>query len=111
MRSSGFSLIFILVFCSNQFLKAQEGSYFNLNIDNGLPSNHVYGAITDKHGYLWIATPKGIARYNGYDLKIFNISEGLPYEDIWELLEDRKGRIFAQRKLAYTRASCGRAGA
>jgi len=74
--------------------QAQEENIFNLNIDNGLPSNHVYGAITDKHGYLWVATPKGIARYNGYDFKLFNLSEGLPYEDIWELLEDKKGRIW-----------------
>jgi len=74
--------------------RAQEGNIFNLNIDNGLPSNHVYGAITDRHGYLWIATPNGVARYNGYDFKLFNLSEGLPYEDIWELLEDKKGRIW-----------------
>ncbi len=66
----------------------------HLNIDNGLPSNQVYGAITDRNGYMWITTPKGVARYNGYELKLFNISEGLPYEDIWQLVEDKKGRIW-----------------
>jgi len=50
--------------------------------------------ITDRYGYLWITTPKGVARYNGYDFKFFSSSEGLPYEDIWELLEDKKGRIW-----------------
>jgi hypothetical protein len=73
---------------------AQEASVFNLNADNGLPSNHIYGMITDKFGYLWISTDKGVVRYNGYECKEFGIAEGLPTDDIWELLEDKKGRIW-----------------
>ncbi len=67
---------------------------YNVNINNGLPSNKVYGIITDKHGYLWITTTHGVVRYNGYNTKLFNIAEGLPYEDIWEVFEDGKGRIW-----------------
>jgi hypothetical protein len=90
---------FLFIICFPVFLfthiaAAQHNYSFNLNIYNGLPSDHVYGIITDHHGYLWIATPKGVARYNGYDLKLFNLSEGLPYEDIWQLVEDKKGRIW-----------------
>ena len=79
------------------FLKpagAQVKNTFNLNIDNGLPSNHAYGTITDRHGYLWIATEKGVVRYNGYETKVFNLSQGLPNEDVWQLFEDYKGRIW-----------------
>ena len=72
----------------------QAGNNFNLNIDNGLPSNRIYDIITDKHGYLWIGTPNGIVRYNGYDYKLFNLSNGLPYEDIWEIFEDPKSRLW-----------------
>jgi hypothetical protein len=73
---------------------AQETNSFNLNVGNGLPSNHVYGMITDRFGYLWICTDKGVARYNGYSYKLFSVSNGLPTEDVWELLEDRTGRIW-----------------
>jgi two-component sensor histidine kinase len=76
-------------------LMGQLTSSFNLNMDNGLPSNRVYGMMTDSHGYLWICTDKGVVRYNGYDCKLYNISDGLPTDDIWELLEDRSGRIWA----------------
>ncbi len=74
--------------------KAQEFNACNFNIDNGLPSNHIYHAIKNKYGYLWIATDKGVVRYNGYEFKLFNISNGLPTDDIWELIEDKKARIW-----------------
>ncbi len=59
-----------------------------------MPSNHVYGTIIDRYGYLWICTDRGVARYNGYECKTFTVADGLPSNDIWELLEDRKGRIW-----------------
>ncbi len=58
-----------------------QGIAFNLNTTSGLPSNHIYGSITDRLGYLWIATPKGVVRYNGYEARVFTVSEGLPTED------------------------------
>ncbi len=67
---------------------------FNFNIDNGLPSNHVYYCLKDKFGYLWLATENGVVKYNGYDFKVFNLSSGLSNADVWFLLEDKKGRIW-----------------
>jgi len=61
---------------------------------NGLPSNHVYNTLVDEYGYLWLATPHGVVRYNGYGMKIFDLSTGLPNEDVWKLDEDLKGRIW-----------------
>jgi len=75
-------------------LKGQQLNSFNYNIDNGLPSNYAYSVLTDHLGYLWIATEKGVAKYNGYDFKIFNQSNGISNEDVWELCEDRKGRMW-----------------
>jgi len=92
-----FLYIILLVFLSFSFVhiaKGQSVYSFNFNIENGLPSNHIYDVITDKHGYLWIATEKGVARYNGYDFRIFNLTDGLPTEDIWALTEDQKGKIW-----------------
>jgi len=74
--------------------KGQTGYSYNFNINNGLPSNLIYEVITDRHGYLWIATSNGVVRYNGYDFKVFTTADGLPTNDIWQLLEDNKGRIW-----------------
>ena len=64
------------------------------NIYNGLPTNHIYNGIIDRNGYLWIATTKGVVKYNGYSFRIFNSSDGLPKEDVWRLVEDKRGRIW-----------------
>ena len=74
--------------------EAQEANRYNLNINNGLPSNHIYFMIKDRHGYLWMATTNGVVRYNGYECKVFNLSNGLPTTDVWSLFEDKVGRIW-----------------
>ncbi len=87
------TIIFIFLLAGSRYASAQS-SYFNLTIDNGLPSNKVYSTITDHLGYLWIATDNGVVKYNGYDFKIFTTQDGLPKNDVWQLLEDSKGRIW-----------------
>ncbi|HTN44792.1 MAG TPA: histidine kinase [Flavipsychrobacter sp.] len=67
---------------------------FNLNVGNGLPTNHVYSTIVDRYGYLWMATAKGVVKYNGYSIKLFNVSSGISNADVWMLFEDSKGRIW-----------------
>lgn len=67
---------------------------YNLNTASGLPSDYVYFATTDHLGYLWLATPKGVVRYNGYEAIIFDATTGLPKEDVWRLQEDSSGRMW-----------------
>src|SRR5580692_10534387 len=83
-----------MLLCMHVICEAQEASRYSLNINNGLPSNHIYYMIKDRHGYLWLATTNGVVRYNGYECKVFNLSNGLPTADVWSLFEDRKGRIW-----------------
>lgn len=73
---------------------SQLPNTFNFDINNGLPSNHIYCIMTDRYGYLWIATDRGVAKYNGYEFRVFDLSDGLPNNDVWDLFEDRKGRIW-----------------
>ncbi len=68
--------------------------YYNLTVGEGLPSNHIYGILTDRNGYLWIATPDGVVRYNGYNVRVFNTTDGLPTPDIWEIFEDERQRLW-----------------
>ncbi|HXS38444.1 MAG TPA: histidine kinase [Flavipsychrobacter sp.] len=88
-----FSLLFIFIGFS-AISRGQLINTFNYNIDNGLPSNYVYSVLTDHLGYLWIATEKGAVKYNGYEFKVFNQSDGVLNEDIWELCEDKQGRMW-----------------
>lgn len=88
------SILFLLILIlSCSFSHAQQGQY-NMSITNGFLSNHVYRVITDKYGFLWIATTKGAARYNGYTTTVFDASAGISNDDVWNIFEDNKGRIW-----------------
>ena len=86
-------MIACMVVCHGN-MYAQYLSYYVLNLQNGLPSNNAYHCLTDHYGYLWIATEKGVVKYNGYTTKLFDKQNGIPNDDIWELHLDSKNRIW-----------------
>ncbi len=47
-------------------------SFKNYTVKDGLPDNIINSLALDNQDNLWIATPKGIARFNGKNFKIFN---------------------------------------
>ena len=76
---------------------AQESNYRlieHLTVDNGLPSNHVYASLMDSDGFLWFATDRGVVRYDGNEMKVYTTKDGLPRSDVYDLKEDKKGRIW-----------------
>lgn len=50
--------------------------------------------LKDPSGALWIATNKGLCRYDGGFLEIYGLEQGLPYIDIASLFRDNKNRIW-----------------
>lgn len=54
-----------------QFLivKAQHPYFYNLNSENGLPSNEIYNLKQDSFGYVWIGCDAGLFRYDGFSYK------------------------------------------
>lgn len=62
---------------------------------NGLPSSETYGVLQDKNGYIWIATDRGLARFNGYEFKIYTTGQsGLTDNSIFGLYKDHKNKIW-----------------
>jgi signal transduction histidine kinase/ligand-binding sensor domain-containing protein/DNA-binding response OmpR family regulator len=62
-------LIFLLG--SELALQAQSGQYqfAHLDINNGLSHNNVTCFFKDRKGFLWIGTPSGLNRFDGYTVK------------------------------------------
>ena len=63
-------------------------------VEDGLPSNTIYDIYRDSKGFLWVATDKGIARYNGIKFETFSTFNGLPDNEIFFFQEDHYGRIW-----------------
>ncbi len=88
--------VFLLATIFSSFSILATPVPIRLDVNNGLPSNHIYRMLVDRNGYLWLATPQGAVRYNGYETIVFDLSSGLPSNDVWNLHEDNQGRIWIQ---------------
>lgn len=75
-------------------LSAQEPFYYFINTENGLPTNEVYEILlSQKDGMLYIATNKGLAKYNGSTVEEIVIP-GEKELAITSLDEDMYGNIY-----------------
>ena len=61
---------------------------------DGLPSNSVYRTILDNHGFLWIATENGLAKFDGKNFKSYTTAQGLPDNEITDLFIDSNQKIW-----------------
>ena len=82
-----FFLVFDTTFC-------QEYVYQNFTTKDGLPSNQVYDIYQDENGYLWFATDRGIARYDGYEFVSFDLQDGLTDHTIFKFFPQKNGEIW-----------------
>ncbi|HEY1165629.1 MAG TPA: histidine kinase [Chitinophaga sp.] len=73
---------------------AQDFPIIHFTKNEGLPGNMVYQVYRDSKGFLWFATEKGVARYNGIRFEIFTTSDGLTDNDVLSIFEDHYGRIW-----------------
>lgn len=86
------SLVILCSLTGNAF--SQQPSFKNLTVDDGLPSAIIYSVFQDKKGFLWFASDKGVARYDGYGFTYYTVSNGLADNEIFDFFEDSQGRIW-----------------
>ncbi len=92
----------VLVFlCLNYSSFAQSNVGLNsrlLSSFDGLSSDNVRQTIEDKDGVIWMATSKGLNRYDGKNIVRYTASEedesGLPHNDVRTLLMTQTGELW-----------------
>ncbi len=62
---------------------------------DGLPSAAVNCIAQDRSGLMWFATRSGIASYDGYEWKVYGLTDGLPALNHVSVLVDPAGSIWA----------------
>lgn len=75
-------------------LDAQQVLYRHFTVEDGLPSLTIYQITQDNEGYIWMASDKGVGKFDGYQFQNFTIQDGIPANDIKELFIDSKNRIW-----------------
>ncbi len=73
---------------------AQQPTLTHFSVEDGLPSSHVYCAIQDNEGYMWLGTDRGLVKFDGYTFTTFTTKDGLPSNDVWQLSLDTTGVIW-----------------
>jgi signal transduction histidine kinase/ligand-binding sensor domain-containing protein len=70
----------------------------HLTVDQGLPHVIVTALAEDRHGFLWVGTQGGLARWDGYRFHTWQPDPkdqyGLPDNYIQTLFRDRQGRMW-----------------
>ena len=71
--------IYFLVIIIAFSIKVNGQNHFFRQYANaeGLPNSFVYGLNQDDKGLLWIGTPDGLFRFNGFEFEHFTIEDGL----------------------------------
>jgi len=65
-----------------------------LHVEDGLPSPTIFSVQQDRDGFLWFGTVNGLARYDGYDFKIYQ-HDGANIESI---SNNNSGNLFIDSK-------------
>lgn len=61
---------------------------------DGLPSDRIVDLLEDTHGFLWVATSGGLARFDGYTFTGYGPESGLPDRAIYDLFLTRGGELW-----------------
>ncbi len=88
-------IFFFLLLPISQY--AQDISNYqakHYTIDDGLPSNECYTSLQDSLGYIWIATDRGLSRFDGYGFKNYGIENGLADLSCLQMQMDVHGDIW-----------------
>lgn len=59
-----------------------------------MPSNHIYDIVEDNKGFLWLATDNGVSRFDGRYFQNFSVRDGLPSNDVLQVLKSADGTIW-----------------
>ncbi len=94
-----YKIIFSLFFLTLLLPSLAQNYYFKtIDRENGLSNNTVYDIMQDKQGFIWLATQKGLNRYDGKSFKVFakepKLSNGLTSNSFFTMVQDKEGIIW-----------------
>jgi ligand-binding sensor domain-containing protein len=87
-------LTFLMVVSLLPATRAQNPTFRQLSIEDGLPSSEVYHVFQDSQGFIWFGTNMGVCRYDGENFEVFDLEDGLTDNTVFEIYEDFRGRIW-----------------
>jgi ligand-binding sensor domain-containing protein/two-component sensor histidine kinase len=97
--------------------QSRQYSFMHFTVSSGLASNEAISSLQDEQGFLWIATNKGLQRFDGQRYMTFGFQRNNPYaiphnyiiqilfdqkKRLWVLTGDGKVGIFDTKRFLYS---------
>ena len=93
-----YTAVSILFFADSVY--AQTPKIQAITVDDGLSQGLVYDIIQSRDGFMWMATPAGLNRYDGQRFKVYTNDPFDPFSiasnDVLQLFEDSRGWIWCK---------------
>lgn len=86
--------LYILACLSPVVGYSQNLNFVNFGINEGLPSTEVHDIYEDRNGFIWFATDRGIARYDGNDFLVFDEDDGLENIVTFNFYEEQPNKVW-----------------
>ncbi|MFA6676439.1 MAG: two-component regulator propeller domain-containing protein [Bacteroidales bacterium] len=90
-------ILSISIFTFNTYASQKEFKFQYISVENGLPSNCIRSIIQDRKGFMWIGTDRGLASYDGINIKLYNTTkdaQGLLHNDIETIYQDKNENLW-----------------
>jgi len=88
------AIFFVLLCPLHGLSQAPNFVITNYTVEDGLPSNETYRMIQDRQGYIWIATDRGLTRWDGYEFRVYGVEEGLENISVIHLEMAKNGKLW-----------------
>ncbi|MFT5164784.1 MAG: signal transduction histidine kinase/CheY-like chemotaxis protein [Saprospiraceae bacterium] len=93
-----YKFFLLIFFTCLQVLSAKAQEYIvslqQLTTNDGLLHREVESIFQDSRGFMWIATAKGLSRYDGYQFKHWTKEDGLTSDKVRIKVEDAEGYLW-----------------
>ncbi|MCS6832988.1 MAG: hypothetical protein NZ521_05405, partial [Flammeovirgaceae bacterium] len=81
-------------------LFSQQYTAIRYDISNGLPTELLKSVISDRYGFIWVASDAGVARFNGTEF--FSYSDALPSQYAKGFCKTKDHRLFVASDMGIT---------
>ena len=71
------SFLVVLLLGLSFYANSQTYYFENYSVRQGLPNSKIYDILQDNEGYIWLASPSGLTRFDGEDFVSYGLSDGI----------------------------------
>lgn len=93
-----YRILILVVTLLSSHMNAQNIKFEHITDSDGLPQNVITSIYQDSYGFMWFGTQNGLARYDGYEFKVFQNRKGdsttISNNLIEDIIQDESGRLW-----------------